>query len=142
MSAGLSSRAVTWALFAAFAAHNIEEVLTMGRFLDAAGTPFLLTPFLIAVSVVTAGALALTALSTASRPSDWARDGMRILAAVMVVNAVVPHIPLAALSGGYAPGLITAVLVNLPLGAAYLIQTRPARRGSSPTPAIPTGARP
>lgn len=117
-------RLLAWALFAAFAAHNAEEALTMGAFLDHVGAAFLLTPFLVAVTAVTALGLVLVVAGTRGRPARWARDGLRILAAVMVVNAFVPHIPVAVLSGGYAPGVVTSVLLNVPLGVAYLVRTR------------------
>lgn len=35
-------------------------------------------------------------------------------AAAMLVNVVVPHVPLAFWFAGYTPGLITSVAVNLP----------------------------
>ena len=33
----------------------------------------------------------------------------------MLVNVVVPHIPAAIIFRGYAPGVVTAVLINLPV---------------------------
>jgi Protein of unknown function with HXXEE motif len=35
----------------------------------------------------------------------------------MLVNVVVPHVPVAIVFRGYAPGVVTAVLINLPLMA-------------------------
>lgn len=131
----LAERVVAWALFAGFAVHNLEESLTMGDFLDGVGTGYLLVPFLVAVTLVTALGLVLVVLSTRTRPVAWARDGMRVLALILIINAFVPHIPLAIILGGYAPGVVTAVVLNLPLSIAYLWLTRrPKGAGRSAAP--------
>lgn len=127
MSAG-ARRLAAWALFAAFVLHNLEEALTMEDFLAGVGAAFLYVPFLVAVTLVTALGLVLAVLSTRREPVPWALAGMRILALVLVINVVVPHLP-AAVAFGYAPGVVTAVLLTLPLGVAYLVLTRP-RAGS------------
>lgn len=41
----------------------------------------------------------------------------------MLVNVVVPHVPAALFAGGYAPGVVTAVLVSLPVSLLYLRRT-------------------
>ena len=55
------------------------------------------------------------------------RAGLGVLAVAMVVNVVVPHVPAAVLTGGYVPGVVSAVLVNLPVAASYLRRARGAR---------------
>jgi len=60
-------RLLAWALFAAFVAHNAEEALTMGAFLDHVGAAFLLTLFLVAVTAVTALGLVLVVAGTRGR---------------------------------------------------------------------------
>jgi hypothetical protein len=42
----------------------------------------------------------------------------------MLVNVIVPHVPLAIWSGGYAPGVVTAVLLNLPADLLWLRSRR------------------
>ncbi len=74
----------------------------------------LLAPFLVAVTAVTIFGLVLAALGTGRAPKPWAQDGLRILAWILLVNIVAPHVPAAILAGGYAPGVVTALLLNLP----------------------------
>jgi hypothetical protein len=116
-----------WALVGALTIHNLEEALAMGPFLGAGTSvgpvqpgPALLVPFLVAVTVVTVAAWALAGWATAARPRPWARAALGVLALVMVVNVLVPHVPAALVTGGYVPGVVSAVLVNLPVAAAYL----------------------
>jgi hypothetical protein len=40
--------------------------------------------------------------------------------ALLLVNVFVPHIPAAVALGGYAPGLATAVAINLPYSVYFL----------------------
>jgi hypothetical protein len=122
-------------LVGALTLHNVEEALAMGPFLRSAAAvrpvspgPGLLAPFLLAVTAVTVGAWVLAAAASARRP--WARGALAVLAVVMAVNVVVPHVPAALLAGGYAPGVVSAVVVNLPVAVAYLRRTRrPAGQG-------------
>jgi len=134
--------AVAWLLFAAFAAHNVEEALTMPAFLrDAAQGPLgafgvgehLLPPFLVAVTAVTIFGLAITATHAIAPRLAWPHDALRILAWVMLVNVAVPHAPAAVMSGGYAPGLATALAVTLPVTIAYLVSTSRRRVGKTRT---------
>ena len=70
-------------------------------------------------------ALALTFLTLAvGALAAWAATGvsgsskifaLRAVAVVLLLNVPVPHLTAAWASGGYAPGAITAVLVNLPV---------------------------
>jgi len=111
---------VAGALFAAFLLHNGEEALTYARVRPAteALTGFDLpapSPFWAALVIVTivGGAVLLwagTGPDTAAR-----RRALRLGAAILLLNVLVPHLPAAVLLGGYAPGVVTAVLVNLPL---------------------------
>lgn len=142
--------AAAWALVAAFALHNLEEALTMRRFLEGGGPgrwaglgTEVLPGFLVAVTLVTVVALALVVAATTGPRRGWTTSALRVLAAVMLVNVVVPHVPAAVAAGGYSPGVVTALAVNLPVAAAFLRRTRPAPgtraerdgsplRGSSP----------
>ncbi|MEV5748078.1 HXXEE domain-containing protein [Actinoallomurus sp. NPDC052308] len=42
------------------------------------------------------------------------------MAGVMLLNVALPHVPAAVAARGYAPGLVTAVGLNLPIGLAVL----------------------
>ncbi|GAA1648443.1 HXXEE domain-containing protein [Georgenia ruanii] len=124
-----------WALVTALTVHNAEEALTMGPFLRSGAAvgpvapgPDLLVPFLVVVTALTVGAWLLAGAATAGR--RWAGDALAVLAVVMVVNVVVPHVPGALLTGGYVPGVVSAVVVNLPVALAYLRRARRRRQGA------------
>jgi hypothetical protein len=101
--------------------HNAEEWLTIGRALPRVGTalsgllrqpvalPSLAT-YRVALAVVTV--LGFVAYAAAVR---WppARYGLVVLQAVMALN-IATHVALALLLRGYAPGVVTAVLVEGP----------------------------
>lgn len=89
--------------------------------------PALLLPFVIAVAKVTVAALAVVVADTTGPPRPWTTVALRLLAAVMVLNVVVPHLPAAVLTGGYVPGLVTALLINLPVATAFLVRAGAAR---------------
>jgi hypothetical protein len=121
--------ALTWAVFSVVLLHNVEEALTMGRFLDSSqileqalgfAPSRLLVPFLIAVTVVTAAIFALVLAATRAPAGHWTRSWVRIVAWVMVINVLAPHVPAAVVHGGYAPGVLTSVLLVQPVGLLYL----------------------
>lgn len=89
----------------------------------------LLAPFLVAVTAVTILGLVLAVLGTGRTPKPWAQDGLRILAWILLLNVVAPHVPAAILAGGYAPGVVTALLLNLPAAVWLLRVSRGERRG-------------
>ena len=41
----------------------------------------------------------------------------------MLVNVAVPHVPAAVRAGGYAPGVVTAVTLVLPVTSRHLLQS-------------------
>src|SRR3954453_23788301 len=91
-----------WLVFGAFALHNLEEALAAPGWFDRmAGrlpVPWL-SPgaFQLATAVVTVAGLALTVVAV-----RFSRPGLVTLPAiVMLVNVIVPHVPLAIWSGGY-----------------------------------------
>lgn len=114
-----------WAVFGAFALHNLEEALTAPAFFDDL-PPSLPIPwpsaaaFQIATAIVTILGLALV-LFAIRRDRTWP---VTILATIMLINVAVPHLPLAILNGGYAPGVATALLLNLPIDLLWLTKFR------------------
>ena len=70
---------------------------------------------------------------------SWAattqRDGagwlvVRITALILLANVMVPHVPAAIALGGYAPGVVTAVALNLPL-SLWILWTAGASPGAA-----------
>lgn len=121
-------------LGAAFAAHNLEEGLTFPAMRGgiAARAHELGLPWWSPGAVGSTAALVVLTLAAgaamlwaAQAPvSDAKRKAVRALAWVMLANVLLPHVPAAFVLGGYTPGLVTAVAVNLPLSLWALRATR------------------
>ncbi|GAA4609276.1 hypothetical protein GCM10023195_37230 [Actinoallomurus liliacearum] len=109
----------SWALAGAFALHNAEEALTMRRFPGAAGRldQSSLNGLMAAISGL---GVAAVAVGTTGRPAPWKPYLPAGMAGVMLLNVALPHVPAAVVARGYAPGLATAVGLNLPIGLAVL----------------------
>lgn len=121
-------------LAAAFAGHNLEEGLSypamrgdIAAKAHALGLPWW-SPGAIASSaaLLTLTIAGLAAMLWAARaPSTGPkRTVVRALAWVMLANVMLPHVPAAFVLGGYTPGLVTALAVNLPLTIWVLRATR------------------
>jgi uncharacterized protein with HXXEE motif len=119
---------VLWAVPAAVLLHNVEEALTMPRYAPKvlALVPDTIRPLLpsldymyVALGVATAIPIALALLARRRASSSWATYGLLLVAAVVLVN-VVWHLVAAIVLGGYAPGVLTAVAVNLPVMVTVL----------------------
>lgn len=73
-----------------------------------------------ALAVVTLAGVAAAAWAGRG-PASAGKTGMlRAIAAILLVNVLVPHVPAAVVLGGYAPGVITAVALNLPAAVLAL----------------------
>ncbi|SDL33680.1 Protein of unknown function with HXXEE motif-containing protein [Glycomyces sambucus] len=114
-----------WAVFGAFAVHNLEEALTAPAFLEDL-PPDLPIPwpspgaFQIATAAVTLIGLALVLFATRTGKT-WP---ITVLATIMLINVALPHLPLAVINNGYAPGVATALLLNLPIDLLWLTRFR------------------
>ena len=127
-------------LLAAFALHNLEEAIAyrvmhgeIQALLAAWDIPWWSpSPRQFSLTLITL-TLAIAVLVA------WAARGaaahskvriLRILAAVLLINIAVPHVPAALILGGYAPGLLSALAVNLPVGLAalWLLRREPQSR--------------
>ena len=123
-------------MFGAFAVHNLEEAQTAPAFFERL-PPDLPVPwpspeaFQVATAVVTILGLALVLFATRTNRT-WP---VTLLATVMLINVALPHIPLAIINGGYAPGVATAILLNLPIDLLWLTKFR--RQRGSPRVANP-----
>ena len=116
---------IATACLGAFALHNLEEGLAYARMHDAAGariaaaglvwwrpTPAQFDLALLGLTLAVGLALGWAARGSVSRTRLAV---LRALPLVMLANVVVPHVPAAILLGGYAPGLLTALAVNIPV---------------------------
>jgi uncharacterized protein with HXXEE motif len=126
-----------WGVPGAVLMHNVEEALTIARYAPSAlallpdatrrSMPSLEYMYVyVALLVATAIPIGLALLARRRASGGWATYGLLLVAAVMLVN-VVWHLAVALAVRGYAPGVVTAVVVNLPVMALGL---RWARRGA------------
>src|SRR5271166_6410980 len=108
--------------------HTIEEYLTFPAFLSSENRlpPWLPPPRLLPssqslhVALVMATVLPLAVIAWAiSRPRKALLVSVLFLECILLVNAGW-HVFAAWVRGGYAPGVITAVLINLPFGVYVL----------------------
>ncbi len=113
------------ALAMAIALHNFEEWLTFARFgepfaalLARWGLPIAFPPWsMMRIALAAATLVPIVLIWIAGRaPFLWWKDAILAgVATVFLVNVLVPHLIAAIVVGGYAPGIVTALLLNLPL---------------------------
>lgn len=129
MKSATSSQITFSALILAFILHNIEEAIFICRFPFQSPVSFIkpasCNQFLWAVSIITLIVIILfiTAMRT-KKPTIYFFISTAISSA-LVLNVIVPHIVAAVYTFNYTPGLVTAVLLNLPLGLLTLFKNRP-----------------
>ena len=114
---------LVWGVPAAVLLHNIEEALTFARY---APSVLALVPdavraripdmdyAYIALVVATAIPIALAVVARRETTGRWATYALLLVAAIVLVN-VAWHVAAAIALGGYAPGVATAVAINLPV---------------------------
>ncbi len=112
-------RKMQWLFPIAVALHNAEEAVYMPGFVSIHGSRLPFHPgsatIRLGLLLMTFAAAAVTYLSArAGRQSVWAYllFGSTI---AMIANVFVPHIPATLAFRGYTPGVVTAVLINLPV---------------------------
>ncbi len=124
-----NSRRLFAELLLAFLIHNAEEAFTICHY--PAVNPFLnirflsCAQFLVAVSVISAVAVIL--YLAAARPSASQRKYLFIstgLSAALLLNSIIPHLLLALLTWQYTPGIISAVILILPISILVLHRNR------------------
>jgi hypothetical protein len=142
----LSDRSVQWLAFAFLALHNLEEGLTMRAYFPrirellrehAPASPIsdipALTQFYAALAGATIFPLILVLIATTGKPSKLKFYLVALVQAQVCLNVFVPHVPAAFVLGGYAPGLATAVIINLPFSVYFfrrsLRESHVTRRG-------------
>ena len=109
-----------WTFPIAVTLHNAEEAIWLPRWdlRHAAQLPAHPPGALeirVVLVVITLVAFGVTYLSVQRGPeSIWAYLTFGYFV-TMLANVFVPHVPAAILFGGYAPGIVTAVLINFPL---------------------------
>ena len=123
----LSYRSVQRLLPVVIALHNTEEALTAPAYLPRvddyvarvpllrdAGLPPSLTQLYIALIVVTIVPALMIGWATSGRESAAKRGVVAVVAAALLWNVLLPHVSAMIAFRGYAPGGLTALVVNLP----------------------------
>jgi hypothetical protein len=124
----LSRNAVLVLIGVTLMLHTTEEFLTFPAYLSSASrlsrilTPprFLQDPHSLRIALLVATVLPLAVIVWAIlRPRKALLVAALFLESILLVNAAW-HIFAACVRGGYAPGVLTAVLINLPFGVYVL----------------------
>jgi len=123
----MTFRKMQWVFPIAVAFHNGEEAIWMPRWdLQHAAQLPVHAPgavkIRVALVVLTVAAFLVAYLSARKGPgSIWAYLTFGYIIAVLA-NVLVPHVPAAIVFRGYAPGVVTAVLINLPVMSILAIR--------------------
>lgn len=113
-----------WALIPIIAAHNFEEWLTFPIY----GGPDAPWPAVQQALVIVTIVPALVIVWAATgKPGKWKDLAVLWIAGIFAANVFLPHIPAAFRAGGYAPGLVTALAINLPF--AFFLYRAALREG-------------
>jgi hypothetical protein len=129
MTLRLTARTAFAALIVSFLFHNIEEAISICTYPVQSPLSFIkpasCNQFLCAVSIMSfiVIVLFLTAMLT-KQPKVYLIISTAI-AAGLVLNVLIPHTIIAIYRLDYTPGLVTAILLNLPLGLFTLLKNRP-----------------
>ena len=109
-----------WLFPIAVTLHNGEEAIWMPAWTAEHASQLPMHPpgaieFRFALVVLTVAAFAVTYFSARKGPqSSWAYLLFGYIVA-MLANVLVPHVPASIMFRGYAPGVVTAVLIDLPV---------------------------
>lgn len=121
----LSYQQLLWFIPLLFALHNLEEAPFMERWLKRISLPFRpqmsTSEFTFAVVFLTLGIGLLTAISALNPPTGLSVFIMILIQAIMLVNAIIPHLVASLWYRLYSPGVLTGVLLQIPF-SIYLFQ--------------------
>jgi hypothetical protein len=112
-----------WLFVLALTVHNIEEAIYLpawSKHAERWHRPVNAAEFRFAVTVITVAAYVLSGLVTIMGKQSVPAYLMAGVAFTMLLNIVIPHGAATLLLRRYAPGLATALLLNLPASAALL----------------------
>jgi Protein of unknown function with HXXEE motif len=132
---------IGWLATAGVLAHNVEEARGLPAWSRDAGwwyPPVGAAEFRFAAGVLSLALVAAAAFAQAGGPRSLALHGFAAYLAAMVLNGLTHGVATVA-SRRYMPGTLTALLLNLPLGTAFIV--RGLREGAlAPTTLWLTGA--
>ena len=128
MTQRISARAAFAALIVSFIFHNIEEAISICSYPIQSPISFIkpasCSQFLWAVSIMSLIVVVLFIAAIRTKQHAFNLFISTAIASGLVLNVFIPHIAAAIYSLNYTPGLVTAVLLNLPLGFITLFKNR------------------
>lgn len=123
-----SLKALTF-LTAAFIIHNLEEALTIPLQTIESPFSFIHPPdymhFISADIILTLLGIGIYIAAFKSKNIKKYLFLSTALATTMLFNVFVPHVFMAAYTGNYTPGLLSAVVLNLPLSIVVIVKNIP-----------------
>jgi hypothetical protein len=120
---GMSLITLGWLFTAGVLAHNTEEALLLPAWSREARTwyrPVGRPTFWFGASIFSAALVGIMVAASTAPARSIVAYALTGYALAMVLNVFVPHLALSIFTRGYVPGLVTALLCNLPLGGAFL----------------------
>lgn len=119
-------------LLAAFLAHNFEEAYMICTTNVQSPLSFIQPPtcrlFIWMVSIVSIAAIFVYRIGIKSKKTSTYLRVSNLFAAVLLFNVFIPHVTIAIYTWDYTPGIISAVLLNLPLSILLLILNKKSLR--------------
>lgn len=129
MTLPLTARTAFTVLIVSFLFHNLEEAIFICNYPVQSPVSFIkqasCNQFLWAVSIITLIVIILLVTALRSNKPAFYLFVSTAIASALVLNVIVPHLLVAVYTFNYTPGLVTAVLLNLPLGLLTLFKNRP-----------------
>ncbi|OIU73055.1 HXXEE domain-containing protein [Rossellomorea aquimaris] len=107
----------------AISLHNLEEALWLPQWSQmgmALQKPVTSNEFHFAVLIITALAYLISFLYVSFPESKWMKWAFTGFLGSMIINAVFPHLLASILTKTYAPGVGTALLLNIPVNTVIL----------------------
>ena len=76
--------------------------------------------FYVALVIATVVPIVVVAVATAGSYGRFRAWAVVFVQSLFLVNVLIPHVPAAIVLGGYAPGLVTAVGLQLPFSVYFI----------------------
>jgi len=128
MNLNFTSRKAFTALIAAFILHNIEESISICRYPVESPFSFIqpasCTQFLWAVSILSMAGIVVYGIAMKTKKAGLFLFISTAMAATLLFNVFVPHVAIAISTFHYTPGLLSAIMLNLPVSLIVLAKNR------------------
>jgi hypothetical protein len=129
MTLHLTARSAFTVLIVSFLFHNLEEAIFICNYPVQSPVSFIkpasCNQFLWAVSIISLIVIILFIVAMRTEKSAVYLLISTAIASGLVLNVLIPHIGIAVYSLNYTPGLVTAVLIILPMGLLTLFKNIP-----------------